>query len=424
MTVPPAALTPGELVAVNAQFGALRRLVDAAHAPVAAEIARQSRVELGGDSLAKRQGFRSPVSLISTTTGASVGDAIRLVQVGEATAPRMSLTGETLPAKHPHVAAAVDAGRLGMPAASAIITLLDRVACRVDPGRLDTAEQELVSLAPGMRPDELNRLLTRAEAHLDPDGIAPRHEQARTERALTIRKSDGRIELTGVFDIATGAPIITAIEGIVTQVLRRNEHADDAERDQRSLRQMQADALHDLCRHALGCDHTPTGPTTTVIVRMDLDALRSGVGTASIDGIDTPLPAAAVRHLAADLQIIPAVLGGASEILDWGRAKRLFTTPQKLALTERDGGCAGCGAPPGWCIAHHINWWDRDTGPTNLDNGILLCTACHHRIHDDGWDIHITGTGTTANVSLIPPPWIDPTRTPRPGGLHHYTLTA
>lgn len=56
----PAALSPSELVEVNRAFGVLRRHVEAAFAPVAAEIARQSRVELGKDSLAKKQGFRSP----------------------------------------------------------------------------------------------------------------------------------------------------------------------------------------------------------------------------------------------------------------------------------------------------------------------------------------------------------------------------
>ncbi|WP_177243768.1 HNH endonuclease signature motif containing protein, partial [Microbacterium sp. AR7-10] len=35
---------------------------------------------------------------------------------------------------------------------------------------------------------------------------------------------------------------------------------------------------------------------------------------------------------------------------------------------------------------HHIDWWNRDTGPTDLTNGILLCSTCHHRIHDNGWE--------------------------------------
>ena len=142
-------MTPGELVAVNDAFGMLKRHVDAAFASVAAEISRQSRRELGKESLAKRQGFATPVSLISTTTGASVGEAIRLVQVGEATAPRVALSGEPLPAKHPHVADAVTSGRLGMTAASAIITLLDKLALRVDAARLDAGERELVSVGAG-----------------------------------------------------------------------------------------------------------------------------------------------------------------------------------------------------------------------------------------------------------------------------------
>ncbi|PZU28925.1 MAG: HNH endonuclease, partial [Microbacterium sp.] len=175
----PESLTANELLQVNAAFGALKRQVDAAFMPVAAEIARQSRTELGRDSLAKKQGFRTPVALIQATTGSSVGEAIKLVQVGEATAPRASLTGETLPPKHPHVAAAVAASTLSITSSHAIVRLLDRLAGRVHAAMLDDAERVLVRRAPGLRADELSRLLAHAEAELDPDGIAPRHEEQR-----------------------------------------------------------------------------------------------------------------------------------------------------------------------------------------------------------------------------------------------------
>ncbi|MCX6503516.1 MAG: HNH endonuclease signature motif containing protein, partial [Microbacterium sp.] len=155
-----------------------------------------------------------------------------------------------------------------------------------------------------------------------------------------------------------------------------------------------------------------------------LEDLQAGTGSATIDGVPAPVSIPTARWMAADAQIIPCVLGGNSDILDWGRAKRLFTPAQKLALTERDGGCANGGAPPGMTVVHHLRWWHRDTGPTDLNNGILLCTTCHHRIHDDGWDIHIDGTGTNATVWFIPPPWLDPTQTPRPGGRHRFDLTA
>lgn len=430
----PAALSPSALVEVNRAFGVLMRQVDAAFAPVAAEISRQSRPQLGGDSLAKKQGFRSPVALIQATTGASVGEAIRLVQVGESTAPRTSISGESRPAAHPHVAAAVAAGALSMTAASAIITLLDKLSLRVDSARRDAAERDLCQRAPGLRADELTRLLAHAEAELDPDGLAAAHEEHRSARALRMQERDGMLHLTGVFDVATAAPIKTVLDAMVTRVLQNNEHAprhehghghgggggDDPEagalRDERTVPQMRADALHELCAHALGCEQVPTAATTTVVVRMTLDQLESGCGVARIDGFDASLPAAEVRRLAADLQVIPCVLGGDSEILDWGRTRRLFSPAQKLALAERDGGCAFCGAPPAWTHGHHIAWWNRDAGPTDLDNGVLLCTGCHHRIHSDGWEIRVDGVGVAARVWFIPPPWIDADRTPRIGG--------
>lgn len=418
----PESLTPGDLVAVGQAFGALIRQVDAAFAPFAAEIARQSRVELGKDSLAKKQGFRTPVALIQATTGSSVGEAIKIVQVGEATASRTSLVGEALPSRHPHVAAALASGALGMTAASAIIGLIDRLALRVDATRLDAAERELSERAPGLRADEFARLLTRAEALLDPDGVEPRHEECRAKRSLTIHERDGMLHLTGVFDVETGAPIKNTLEAMVTRTLQRNEHADDATRDDRSVAQMRADALADLCTHGAACDQLPTGVGATVIVRMTLEELETGIGTATIDGCDTPLPAGAVRRLAADLSVIPCVLGGGSEILDWGREKRRFTRAQKLALVERDGGCVMCGAPPPWTHVHHTKWWARDGGTTDLEDGLLVCTGCHHRIHDDGWDIEIDGAGMDATIWFLPPPWLDPQRTPRLGGAARYRL--
>lgn len=419
----PESLTASELLQVNAAFGVLKRQVDAAFMPVAAEIARQSRAELGRDSLAKKQGFRTPVALIQATTGSSVGEAIKLVQVGEATAPRASLTGETLPPKHPHVAAAVAASTLSITSSHAIVRLLDRLAGRVDAAMLDDAERVLVRRAPGLRADELSRLLAHAEAELDPDGIAPRHEEQRAQRFLEIVERDGAIHLNAIYDIASGAPIKAFIDGRVSSTLLSNENRDDATRDERSVRQMRADALSDLCAHGIACDAVPTGVGAAIVVRVTLDELQSGVGAASIDGIETPVPVSALRQLACDLGVIPWVMGGESEVLDWGRVKRSFTPAQKRAIAARDRGCACCGAPVAWTHVHHIEWWCHD-GPTDLANGLLLCSACHHRLHDDGWEVRIDGVGTAATVWFLPPPWIDPERTPRPSASQLCTLAA
>jgi 5-methylcytosine-specific restriction protein A len=189
----------------------------------------------------------------------------------------------------------------------------------------------------------------------------------------------------------------------------------------RPIPQMQVDALVTVFEHFTACEHTDTPlPGATVIVRVNLDDLQNDTGFGTIDGIDQPISISTVRRMAADGGIIPCVLGRDSDILDWGRRQRLFTTAQRLALVERDGGCIGCGAPPGRSKAHHIRWWSNG-GTTDLDNGCLLCDNCHHRIHDNGWDIRIDGTGTDAKVWLIPPVWIDATQTPRPAARIRHT---
>jgi hypothetical protein len=118
--------------------------------------------------------------------------------------------------------------------------------------------------------------------------------------------------------------------------------------------------------------------------------------------------------MAADACIIPMVLGGNSEILDFGLGKRLFTRAQKLAAAERDGGCAtpGCNRPPSYTEGHHIRWFQAHDGPTNMDNIVMLCSACHHRMHRDGWEVVVENN----EVYFIPPKIVDPRRTPRRGG--------
>ncbi|MCX6502488.1 MAG: DUF222 domain-containing protein, partial [Microbacterium sp.] len=342
----PEGLGAGELVALSEALGTLRRAADAALAPVAAEIGRQSRTELGADSLARKNGFRSAAVMISTVVGTTTGEAARAMRIGESTTPRVTLTGHQAPPKYPHVAAALNATTIGALAAGVIVAACERLALRADPAALDRLERMLVNRAPGLTLDQLQKLILRAEAHLDPDGVEPRDTERRSNRALSIHEDrDGMLVLSGRLDPETAAPVKAAVEGLVTGMLRRRRDAardGDADagpviEDTRTVAQMRADALADLCRHALGCDSIPQHPATTVVVRMTLEDLQAGTGSATIDGIPAPVSIPTARRLAADAQIIPCVLGGNSDILDWGRAKRLFTPAQKLALVERDG---------------------------------------------------------------------------------------
>lgn len=360
--------------------------------------------------------------LLAAATGGSRADAARLVTVGVASAERRSFTGERLPSRHPHVAGAVAAGQVSVDAASAITSMLDPVAMRADPTLADATEVALVGLACRVPLEVLHRGVREAEARLDADGVEPREEQLRAERSLTIREDgNGLVHLHARLDPESAAPVKAAIEALVGDALRRraNGNAPPVVDDTRTIPQLQVDALAAIAKHTLGCEQTLTPlAKSTVIVRIDLDTLRDGIGHARIDGIDQPVSAGTVRRMSADAELIPAVLGGDSLPLDLGRAARLFTKAQRLALGERDGGCASCGQNIGYVEAHHIRWWERDAGPTDLENGVLLCSPCHHAIHRDGWVIHVAD----GNVGFIPPPHVDPDQRPRLGGRARFEL--
>ncbi len=101
-----------------------------------------------------------------------------------------------------------------------------------------------------------------------------------------------------------------------------------------------------------------------------------------------------VRQLACDAQITPAVLGGAGELLELGRTRRLATPGILTALALRDKGCSypGCTMPPGWTDAHHLRHWVHH-GPTEPDNMTLLCRHHHTTVHRHGHTGELTDSG-------------------------------
>jgi hypothetical protein len=311
---------PGRLVEVNRLLGHARRLMDAAAVQVASEIARQSRPELGMDSLAKRQGHRNATTMIATTSGPP-RERLQLVEVGAATTPRLLLSGEAAPARHPHVAAAVAAGRLGRDAAAAIIRMLDGVEDRVGVAGLDGAELLLVEQAEGLDLLALQKVLLRAEAHLDLDGVAPKEEDARARTFLSVRQdASGGVAVKGFYDPHAEPCCSLSLEAMVTAELgvARDAGTKGNGLPPRPVPEMMADALITVCA-LFRCDRTGQSlPGATVVVRVDLDALRSGLGMGLIDGVDQPVCIATVRRMAAGGGVIPWVMGSESEILDWG----------------------------------------------------------------------------------------------------------
>ena len=135
-------------------------------------------------------------------------------------------------------------------------------------------------------------------------------------------------------------------------------------------------------------DHLPAsgGVSATVVVTMPLGTLQGGLAAASLD-TGARLSAGQARRLACEAGIIPAVLGGKSEVLDLGRTRRFHTKAQRIAIAQRDGGCTaeGCDLPPAACHVHHDQPWSRG-GPTDTGTGRLLCHRHHRVIHDERYE--------------------------------------
>ena len=220
----------------------------------------------------------------------------------------------------------------------------------------------------GLALHQVRALFWRAQAAADPQAWERREGCQHGERYASLRDdADGMVTLTARLTPLDAAPVRAVLDANVSWAMQLRR--EDPSSDVRSPGQMRADILVGLCRHALDCDQPTSGVKTTVVIRMTRGELEEGLGIGEVDGVAQPVSVFGLRQAAADAQVIPAVLGGPSEVLDWGRARRLFTPAQRLALVERDGGCSWCHAPPSWCEAHHIRWWDRDRGPTDLSNG-------------------------------------------------------
>jgi hypothetical protein len=144
-------------------------------------------------------------------------------------------------------------------------------------------------------------------------------------------------------------------------------------------------------------EHLPTdghaGVGATVMVYLACEHLLDGLDSARLD-TGVAASAGQARRLACNAGIVPAVLGGESEVLDQGRKKRLHTPAQRRALSLRYDSCAaeGCERPFAWCEIHHPHAWSKG-GRTSLENAVPLCGHHHRRAHDERYSMRILLTG-------------------------------
>jgi hypothetical protein len=365
--------------------------------------------DIDSRGIAGRAGFGTTQRLVAGMLHLSAGEARVRVEHAAMVGSRRALTGETLPSRLPATAAALAAGEIGPGQLRVITETLGALPASVPQPARDRAEADLAGYARDFDPRRLRIIAHRMLACLDPDGPPPDDDPttaAPVRGELWLReRRDGRLGLEGWLDPEHGSLVRSLIE----QLAARHPHSDGVP-DTRSIPARQADALIELCDRARAADEFPitAGEPPHVTVTIDWDALRTGLGAATLD-YGQLISGAAARRISCGCKLIPVVLGGDSEPLDVGRAMRTVPAGIRRALVARDGGCSfpGCDRPAGLCEAHHCRHW-VDGGKTSVQNCCLLCPAHHHQVHLQGWDITIHG----GRVEFRPPTIIDPDRRP------------
>ena len=239
--------------------------------------------------------------------------------------------------------------------------------------------------------------------------------KAHNKRGLTISADPdgaGRY-VRGYLNPEAGAIIAAALDGLSAPIAA----SAAGERDVRSPVQRRHDALHELCRRQLQSGDLPStgGIKPRLIITIPLICLQNGTSAARLaDGYQISPTLAA--YLGCDAEVIPAFQDADGNLINLGRAKRLFTGPARTALELRDRGCAwpGCQRPNSWCEAHHVIPWHRG-GRTDQNNGVLLCGHHHRQIDKGDWEVLIRA----GRAWFTPPTWIDPQQTPILNPMHH-----
>ena len=246
--------------------------------------------------------------------------------------------------------AAVADGSVNLPQASVIARALEELpAQEVGPEAVVRAEEALIEYAATYAPRELRRLGRRILEVAAPDtcdqaeGRALEREERRAAAVASLslrRLGDGTTRITGRLPDAVADRLRTYLEAHTSP-----RHRGVGEGDRVSPRQRSAQAFGAFLE-AADPARMPLhgGDATSLFVTISLETLQSQLPGAGLVG-EEPVSAGEVRRLACTARIIPVVLGGASEILDLGRSRRLFSPPQRKAMAVRDSVAARRAAP-------------------------------------------------------------------------------
>lgn len=406
---------------------------------------------------------RDTAEYLRAKIGISRSEANRRLRLAANLLPDTSGPGAATQPTLPMLAAASSAGSVSGRATTVICDAVQRVRPVASSHQLDAMERHLIRHAIESDEDTLRVLAKRWESTLDQDGQEPTEKVLKAQQGVFLRgrrnglhfleigatdeqfeylstvmntatnprcgsgatqhNDDGTRERSGTSASSVGGEggngtgfSLSSNNGASTSGESGNVSgqgiADAFDTDQLTRPQSLLVGLVSACRLALASDELPAtgGHRAQVMVTISYQDLKADIGNAGHAVFAHQMSARSIRKLACDADIIPMVLGGDGQLLDIGRAKRLFPPYMRRGLVARDKGCAfpDCTIPATWCEAHHIVPWATG-GTTSLSDGVLVCSRHHHVIHEGEWTVEsINGIPW-----FTPPRYLDPSRTAR-----------
>ncbi len=299
--------------------------------------------------------------------------------------------------------------------------------CSGDP---DLGAGFLLAQAAGLPVGEFAKEVKRWAAKVDPGADERGHRDATARTSCVLSPRDDGVAISGFMTAVDGAAFDTALKAVA---------GVPAAGDERTHEQRMGAALGQMARIVLdqGLAAGSSGgfrPHLSVHVSLEtlvaqVEALastqRAGHGArgaaaypsippgweAAVLADGTPIPASVLARLACDSEVSRVVFGPDSQVLDVGRAERLYTRALRRAVIARDRHCSypGCFQPPTLSEVHHVRHWAAHGGETSVANGVLLCWHHHDVVHSRFLRLHRDHTRgrwdfTEADGAPIPHP--------------------
>jgi Domain of unknown function (DUF222) len=360
-----AAAAAGAVADAIAAVESAGRLMDCARVRVLAPL-------INSPALVEQLGHASPGAAVAAVACISERSARTRLTIAEAVCEDTTLSGAVMAAARPKVGDALDAGQLGLDAASLIATELASIAGRAPVDVLDIAESVMVGLATGVsangRPiaatvsvDFLTGEVRQVTAAADPDGVRPREERAtrRREFRLGAVDEDGLVHasgrllpeigvlLAGMLEAHRRSPRFVAAEaGLISAdelaLAPDSRVADSRVADMRTPGQRRHDALGEILLAAAAAEGAPRldGQAVTVLVTVTAADLANAGGLDSdaigvMAGSPFPVSRRTIERFidAGGYRVVTSDEGGAVTAIS--SSQRCFTPIQRLGMVAR-----------------------------------------------------------------------------------------